>query len=708
MHIKTTDSARGLSFTQAAKTVLLSCTAIIALSPGLASAQEAGSEAGTVLPVITLNGSGTDDDSKSIVATTTTAGGKMKSDILDVPATVSVITSKEMQERNVQSIEQALQYTPGITSDFYGSDDRFDYFKVRGFDAYTYRDGLPLGRPFGGIREEPYAFERIEVLKGGNSSTFGISDPGGSINYGTKLPKSDRFGEAYASGGSNSLKEAGLDFGDNITADDTLSYRFTGKVRNADAEYDYSRDDQKFFMGGLTWRPTDATSLSVVYDHLNKDGVPGGGGHPVGSNFDRNTFFGEPDYNFLAVNRNTVSVLLDHDFGTGLTLSSNARYSRTNSEYGYAYISATPTTGTTASRSFIGSYGEAEQFLIDTHLQYDVSFDQVDSRSLVGLYYNDYDAESRGYYQAVAPGIDWTNPIYTGRPTYAGLNSNTTTSQKTKALYFQQELTFFDKLIVTAGIRNDWIDIDNRNKLTNTPITADLSEFTSRFGVTYKFTDEMAVYASYAQSAVPAGTITREAELGEQFEVGVKYRPTDFPALFSAAIYDLKKNNITVTDPAKPGQETTIGEIRVRGVDLEAKAELTNNISLTGGYSYMDAEIVENGGNGTEGNRPQFVPKSTASLWATYLLEGDGKRGDMSFSLGGRYSGGYFFNAQNTQKADSAIIFDAAYNWEIVDNTSLQVNVSNLFDEKHVAYGGFGADFYNPGRTISATLRRTW
>jgi iron complex outermembrane receptor protein len=36
------------------------------------------------------------------------------------------------------------------------------------------------------------------------------------------------------------------------------------------------------------------------------------------------------------------------------------------------------------------------------------------------------------------------------------------------------------------------------------------------------------------------------------------------------------------------------------------------------------------------------------------------------------------------------------------------VNVSNLFDEKHVAYGGFGADFYNPGRAIYATLRQTW
>ncbi|MNY77631.1 TonB dependent receptor [compost metagenome] len=53
-------------------------------------------------------------------------------------------------------------------------------------------------------------------------------------------------------------------------------------------------------------------------------------------------------------------------------------------------------------------------------------------------------------------------------------------------------------------------------------------------------------------------------------------------------------------------------------------------------------------------------------------------------------------------------MFDAAFSYAIQENTTFSVNVSNIFDEKHVSYGGFGADFYNPGRAISATLRRTW
>ena len=136
------------------------------------------------------------------------------------------------------------------------------------------------------------------MLKGASSAGFGAAEPGGSVNYVTKLPKSERFGEAYVTGGSYSHKEVGLDFGDNITEDDTLSYRLTGKLQGADAEYDYSEDNKKFIMGGLTWRPTDVTSLSFVFDHLNMDGVPGSGGQPLGTDFDRDRFFGEPDYYF--------------------------------------------------------------------------------------------------------------------------------------------------------------------------------------------------------------------------------------------------------------------------------------------------------------------------------------------------------------------------------------------------------------------------
>ncbi|MBS9721245.1 TonB-dependent siderophore receptor [Tianweitania sp. BSSL-BM11] len=693
--------------------VLLGCTAVMAFVPTLGFAQQAEATGNAVVlqQVVVSgggNGVGGDDDGNSIVAEHTNVGGKIPAAILDTPASVSVVTSKEIEKRDAESVEEVLQYTAGVVTDFYGSDDRFDFFQIRGFDAYTYRDGLTLGRPFGGIREEPYAYERVEVLKGGSSTTFGVSDPGGAVNYVTKTPKRDRFGEVYVTGGSFERKEVGFDFGDNITEDDTLSYRLTGKLKDADLEYEHSRNDDKFIQGGLTWRPDGATNFTVVFDHLHKNGVPGSGGYPNGYDFDRSKdFFGEPGYNFRGTDRNTVSAFFDHDFGNGLSFAANTRYSDADTDFGYAYISSTPTDGSTiAQRAFFGSDVASRQWIGDARLQYDRSFGTVESKTLVGLMHNDQVSDSKSYFGG-APGIDWTNPVYTGRPASVPLYQAQKNDQQTTGLYFQEELTFADKLIASIGLRNDWIDTELTNNLTGRTTSGDFSEFTKRFGLTYKITPELATYASYAESVVPASSLLNDVERGEQYELGVKYQPLAFPGLFTASVYDLRKTNLTVTDPISL-LPSSIGEVRVRGVDLEAKAELPQNFSLTAAYSYLDAEITENGTGGNEGNRPQFIPENIASLWLDYTLQGEGKRGDLTVGGGIRYVGSYFLSAVNDSSSDDHVIVDAALNYEIVENTSLQVNVNNIFDEKHVAYGGFGADFYNPGRSFSATLRKTW
>lgn len=697
--------------------ILLGCTALAAFAPSLAQAQDAATDDGTtVLETINVDGAGQGDaDSKTVVATESTAGSRMATDIMNTSASVSVVTSKEIQQRAAKNIEEVLRYTPAVNADFYGSDDRFDYYKIRGFDAWAYRDGLTLGDPFGGVREEPYAFERVEVLKGASSTVYGVSDPGGAVNYATKLPKTTRFGEVYGTAGSNRHGEVGFDFGDNLTEDDTLSYRLTGKLQNAEKEYDFSQDDEKFIMGGLTWRPTDMTSLSVVYDHLNRDSVPGGGGHPVGTNLDRSVFLGEPDYNYDTTNRNTLSVLFDHDFGNGLTFGSNARYSKSDTGFGYAYLNDNKPdyAGTTAWRDYYGNAQDREDFLIDAHLQYDANISSVESKTLVGLDYKQHDGAGTTYYLYQADKVNWTTPVYRGAPSYATPYVADISKQSTVGIYIQQDTTFAEKLIVSVGLRNDWMEVSSvdtewwRTGSANTTHSAgDFSEFSKRIGATYRFTDEFAAYASYAESVAPP-SVGLDPERGEQIELGVKYSPEAFPALFTASIYDLTKNNITRKSTPSSLPET-IGEVRVRGVDLEAKAELTNNLSLTGGYSYLVSEIVENGTVGNEGNELGMVPRHTASLWLNYLIEGEGERGDMTIGGGARFIGPYHFTDQNTGSTDGNVVFDAAMTYKIRENTSFELNVSNLFDEKYIANAGYGADFYNPGRAIYATIRQTW
>lgn len=694
----------GMKDWQGGVAALMCSVAVIGLgAPRAAQAQQMQGDVVALEPLLVEG----EDDGSTIVATDASSGSKMPTAVLDTAASVSVITAKEMQVRGVQNVEEVLQYTAGVVTNYYGGDDRFDHFMVRGFNAYTYRDGLLIGANFGGIREEPYAYDRIEVLKGANSTGFGISDPGGSVNYISKLPKTGRWGEVYSTVGSFAQKEVGVDFGDDLTKDGTLSYRLTGKIRDGETEVDYSRDDEKFLMGSLSWRPTDSTTVSLTLDHLDRDGVTGPG-YPVGADLDRSVFMGEPDFHYRGTDRDSATFKLDHDFGGGLSAHSTIRWSKTESDFGYAYVAGTVPGTTRATRYYFANDSASKDLIADANLLYQHSFGSIESRTVAGVEYRKSESTNTRWW-APAADLDWTNPVYSGGIDLSTLPPLSSTAKTTtgKAIYLQQELNFSERVIASLGLRHDWSDVTQTNRLTGAVTTGDASDTTQRIGLTYKIRPDLSIYGSYAESVVPASSLSMEPERGNQYELGVKYAPEGLRALFTASIFDLSKTDITRTNPITMLPET-LGEVRVRGLDLEAKAELTDALSLTAAYSYLDSEIVANGTAGNEGNQLSFVPENMASLWLNYTVAPTPQRGELMLGLGARYTGSYWVNDTNTQKTESAIIYDATASYQIAQNTSLAVNISNLLDEKHVAYGGFGADYYNPGRSVSATLRRTW
>ena len=627
---------------------------------------------------------------------------------------VDRFTSREIEARGADSVEQVLNYTAGASTDSYGADDRFDYFILRGFEAYTYRDGLTLGPNFGAIREEPFAFERVEVIRGASSSTFGLSDPGGSVNYVTKRPRDERFGSVYTSVDSYGSLETGVDFGDKLDEEGTLSYRFTGLLRNGELEYPYSENDEIFAMGGLTWRPSDASELTVIVDHLNRDSVPGSGGFPAGGDFDRSdVFYGEPDYNYRGTERTTVSVLGAHDFGNGLSFGGTLRYSDSADDFGYAYVSDGTPNDSTVDRAFFASDGTSESMISDLHLTYEGFFGGAASTTTAGVEFSWSDSTDLRLYGG-APSVDLDNPTPTGRPDSVPFYQEVIEDTQGKAIYLQQEFNWQDRFLASFGLRHDWIDIHqtrtdvdyvNGGTIT-TQADGEISETTGRVGLTYKIKPNLSVFGNYAQSVVPAG-IGIEPEEGEQFELGTKWQPIGTNALLTASVYDLSKSNITRNNPNNNNLPETIGEIGVRGIDLEAKAEV-GAYTLTAAYSYLDAEIKENGTSGNVGNRPGLVPENVASIWASRTWENLG-RGDLTVGLGARFNSGYYYSDSNaTGETGSFVVVDAAVSYDLSEQTTLSANVTNLFDEKHTSYGGFYADFYSPGREVTLKLAHSW
>ena len=680
---------------------LLSCTALVAPTAG--QAEEGYKDLGTLYVTV-------EDDAHSLVASRESSGSKTDLDILDSSASVSVVTQKEIEMRGAENLQDILAYTAGVMVDEWGADDRYDAYRIRGFDQLsmgTYRDGLPV-RGFGWTfsRSEPYAFERVEVLKGSNSALFGLNAPGGLVNQVTKSPKPYKFGETHLTLGEDHT-EVGVDFGDVIDKDGVWSYRFTAKWQDGAYSYDYSNDDRTYLGLAVAYRPSAATELTLFANTNTRDGVPGNG-FPAGVNLDPDTFLGEPEFNRVDTTDTNLGFSFRHDFGNGIELRSNARYGWFDMDYEQVY-GAQP--DPTIDRSSFAVYSSSEQFAWDNQLHLERSFGNIRSRTLAGLEYSWIKVDEEALY-GTATGIDIYNIAYCGAAcVFPAPYIDWEPEQTTRAIYLQEELTFSDRWIATIGARYDDVDVSIYYPGTGTTAEKNFDSLTGRFGLTYKATENLSIYGNYSESFEPdVWDLTQDAKEGTQYEVGVKYRPEGMNALFTAAVFDLTQTNVNTY--VTPTIQRQIGKIGVRGVELEGKLAMNERLNLTFAYAYWDAEIREDGIVGNKGNRPSRVPDQIASLWADYTVPGTraagGTRGDVTLGAGVRYVGGTFGDDANTVAVPSYTLVDASLRYGLSRNVDLSLSVSNLFDEDYLTTSYYGSAYYGDGRTVRASLKYTW
>lgn len=688
----------------------IAAMALLAAAPAFAQDGE------TNLSTITVKGKGTaTGPDANIVAEDTTVGSKTDTPVIDIPQAVSVVTMKEMETRGVTDIQAAVAYTSGVVSDEWGSDDRYDYYRIRGFDTTTlgfYRDDLSARIPgwYTAARTEPYGLERVEVLKGSTSTLFGLNGPGGMINAVTKRPTDTFHAEVYTTFGEDHI-ETGTDFGGPIDKDGVFTYRLTAKWQNADLGSDHSNDDRFYIAPALTISPDDSTSLTFLTDYNKRNTTPAVD-FPAGIKIDSTKFYGEPDFNKFDTIQKDIGYQFRHDITDGLTFRQNARYSHVDLDYETVYGASTDPS---ANRSAFSVDGKSDRFAIDNQLEYDTSTARLDSKSLLGVDYS-FDNTYENMMAGTAPGISISNPVYCGRACVSmSPYIDWRVKQKALGVYAQEQLTLDDRWILTFGGRYDHVNTtaDYYNYGTRDENTSDA--FTKRIGLSYKITPELAAYANYSTSFQPTITPTANGytlagtlkpQEGEQYEVGLKYKPDSFDALFTLALFDLTQTNVPTN--VTPILQRQIGKVGVRGVELEGKVALNDRWNMTLAYSYWDAEIKDDGDNGDAGNRPARTPQNVASAWLDYTIPGDGWRGDLTIGGGARYVGSTYGDDANTVRVPSYIVFDAMASYKVTDNVTFAVNAKNLFDKQYVTTTYYGSSYYGDRRTVLGTLKYTW
>ncbi len=187
-------------------------------------------------------------------------------ELLKVPASVHVITAKDIEEKNILTISDAIKTLPGIYDGRAGGmSDVANGIQMRGFgegDILVLYDGMPLNEGYAGkVTWSAVAIddvERIEVLKGAASSLYGGRAVGGVINIISKDPDKDRV-KAYMHYGNNSTWKRGISLTKKLGDKWSLGFSYENKE-------------------------TDGHKKKIVYKEKTKaEGAPGAGAIGTGA-----------------------------------------------------------------------------------------------------------------------------------------------------------------------------------------------------------------------------------------------------------------------------------------------------------------------------------------------------------------------------------------------------------------------------------------
>lgn len=706
------------------------------------SSSSASAVGATILEPIVVQGENARGPVEGFVATQSATATKTGTSLKDTPQAVNVVTKDQIAAQGSTTLTQALRYTPGVISQ-YGDDSRYDWFTIRGFRPSRYLDGLRL--PFGSRgyaqpRVEPFSLERAEVLKGPASVLYGQGDPGGLINMVSKRPSATALNEVEMQFGTDKRIQTAFDLGGGAGDDDSFLYRIVGVGRLTDTQYDYVREKKGYIAPSFTFKADEVTSLTVYgsYQHIDS---PGGGGAPalpangtlytrMYPELPRSAFPGEPGYDRYKSDQASVGYEFEHEVDDTWTIRQNLRYSYIGTDTQRVQPYCPAACNPTAFYRYAWAFPEsARAVTVDNQAIGNFQTGDVAHTALFGL---DYSYESSRYEESALSPIftpfNGLDPIYGATAiTRPPIATRIDQDRSQTGLYAQDQMEW-NNFVFSLGGRYDWANTDTRTRTSVADNQVDQRDgkFTWRAGLVYNFDNGLSPYAGYSTSFNPASGTDRlgnafEPTTGEQFEVGVKYQPNGSNSFVTLSAYHLTQDNVLSPDttPGFTNYSVQTGQVRMRGVELEGKAEITDAFSVLASYAYTDSEITKANPNATgisnEGNRFAFVPRQQASLWLDYTLQTSTIWDGLSFGGGARYTGQTFGENANKFDIPSYTVFDAAVRYDFgkadpkLEGLKASLNVSNIFDRKYVStcIAATGC-YWGEGRTVYATLKYSW
>lgn len=677
-------------------------------------------------------------------------------DLQEVPASVSVITAKEIEQRNVTSMQEALQHLPGVYMDQAAQSG----IQLRGFgstDILLLVDGQQMNTTYNGtanLNTIPVEnIERIEVLRGAASSIYGGHAVGGVINVITKEAKEGTKVDAVVSYGSNNTWKKSIQV--NSKVNDKWSFGLGYENRKADGYYGEYRT-----ASGKAGEGKYQANLPQLSD----------GSYVIGSR-------GERNYDHKNYNAN-----IKYNFDDSKSLKYTYNKTDTNFAYGngQSYVkdangkpvytgSVTTQNGDVVTLKPSSFYGYNNVLERDTHslVYHDEENKFTASAGLV-------DTKKDGFTSASVPsdynGVDWDGKgSYSHHPgkvysyefekAWENVGNHTivlggnfkqeemvqdryTLSNwhdegsvidhyaqdfgkvKNMALFVQDEVKISEPLTMYMGLRLDhykkcggsfWNTDDNYNKTSS---SQSYNELSPKLAFDYKIADDTNVYVSYGHSfnPPPMYQIYRfseyssywylpnpdlDPESSDTLELGIKKHMNDKTDI-GLTLYHVKTKDKIAADYV-PGESYEGKKVKKymnfdsekrKGVEFEVNHKFDDNFSSYLNYSWQRGTIED----GDSDRNNWEIPKHLLHAGLEYNKDKWNALLDCQYVSARQRpddpSGEY-------GAEDAFFIVNTAVNYKLFKGATLQLGITNLFDREFYCSEATSGRTYNVGLRYS-------
>ena len=591
--------------------------------------------------------------------------------IQDVPISIAAFDEDRINVLGATDLGELSFATPNFNIQNNGSSVRGVFSQSRniGSDARlaVYIDGVYQGRAYAG-NQDLQGIERVEILKGPQGTLYGRNSSIGALNVTTRAPGDEYAAEFLAEAGNYEffrvLGRVDLPLAEDV-ASLALSLAHTGRdgfVENLTLDKDVDTLDRTSARAALRLTPNDSLEIRLSGDFLSTDERNSAFIATAGPGFDAAPGIREVAHD-ADTNRSRdiwgVSGTIDYRFAddhvlTSITAYRDAEFDNNLNEEDFspAFVS-------------VSNFDESsEQFTQELRI---ASPQDGRLNYVAGVFFLDQQLETQRN-AATGPAF----PLGAGEVATPG-----SLDLQSIALFADATFAVTDQIELNAGVRwtreeqefdyavNDttglFLNVDNfRDERTDTDVSP-------KFGATYKPTENIMLYATYAQAFASGGynadflrtleQIEFDSEKARNIETGFKTVFADRRVLFNAAYFNTSFDDFQVFRFVETINAGTIalltnaGEVTTQGVEAEFVVNPIDALTLTASGAYTDAvydSFPDAGGLGIDfdGNRLDRAPEFEFYVSAAYeALLANGASltlfGDFS------YTDGYFVNPDN-------------------------------------------------------------